>query len=392
MKNKEALQIIKNKEGKRIFIRRFPDNLLSIKQYREDAKKEVKQGKDYPHSNIIEYVGISADEDGDYIEFKFIMSSPLSQAILDSAYSINNKKDSFRIANQLFDAVSYLNQHKIFHLNLTPDTIYITRNSHEVKLTSPLNTYIDRNLSFAIFDSKFSAPELKNENSSTYDKCDIYSLGKILEFLFSYSNLSMTLRRIIKKATNPDPSKRYGSVAEMKKEFNKIKLYNFAIIALQIASITALLIFIYTTIRMSDSNTEGYRFYEETKRRHYINKNDKNEENRISNTVMSTLSMDSLKSEREKMHSIAENIFIKEFTKRAEKIISDIYTPKVMNSSQDTFKKLSLDGFTQLDILQKELAKTYNLDIVLTTKLSAEIINKLTKESMNKLKTEKRQD
>lgn len=392
MKNKEALQIIKNKEGKRIFIRRFPDNLLSIKQYREDAKKEVKQGKDYPHSNIIEYVGISADEDGDYIEFKFIMSSPLSQAILDSAYSINNKKDSFRIANQLFDAVSYLNQHKIFHLNLTPDTIYITRNSHEVKLTSPLNTYIDRNLSFAIFDSKFSAPELKNENSSTYDKCDIYSLGKILEFLFSYSNLSMTLRRIIKKATNPDPSKRYGSVAEMKKEFNKIKLYNFAIIALQIASITALLIFIYTTIRMSDSNTEGYRFYEETKRRHYINKNDKNEEHRISNTVMSTLSMDSLKSEREKMHSIAESIFIKEFTKRAEKIISDIYTPKVMNSSQDTFKKLSLDGFTQLDILQKELAKTYNLDIVLTTKLSAEIINKLTKESMNKLKTEKRQD
>ena len=74
-------------------------------------------------------------------------------------------------------------------------------------------------LLFFIFKEKYAAPELFKENTVPTLACDIYSLGKVMEYLYSYSHLSPGIRHVIFKATHPEPTKRYTNVEEMKKAF-----------------------------------------------------------------------------------------------------------------------------------------------------------------------------
>ena len=57
-----------------------------------------------------------------------------------------------------------------------------------------------------------------------------------------------------------------------------------------------------------------------------------------------------------------------------------------MNIIGDVFQKQKMDGFSQLNKIQKELAEQFNTDPILTTRLPSEIISELTTESMKKLR------
>ena len=83
---------------------------------------------------------------------------------------------------------------------------------------------------------------------------------------------------------------------------------------------------------------------------------------------------------------LAERIFKKEFRRRAENIISAMYTPQKMNISEKAFQEQSLDGFSRVNKIQRELSEQFNMNPILTTRLSSEIISELTTESMKKLK------
>jgi hypothetical protein len=57
-----------------------------------------------------------------------------------------------------------------------------------------------------------------------------------------------------------------------------------------------------------------------------------------------------------------------------------------MNISEKAFQEQSLDGFSRLNKIQRELSEQFNMNPILTTRLSSEIISELTTESMKKLK------
>ena len=54
--------------------------------------------------------------------------------------------------------------------------------------------------------------------------------------------------------------------------------------------------------------------------------------------------------------------------------------------SEKAFQEQSLDGFSRLNKIQRELSEQFNMNPILTTRLSSEIISELTTESMKKLK------
>ena len=57
-----------------------------------------------------------------------------------------------------------------------------------------------------------------------------------------------------------------------------------------------------------------------------------------------------------------------------------------MNISEKAFQEQSLDGFSRLNKIQRELSEQFNMNPILTTRVSSEIISELTTESMKKLK------
>ena len=78
-----------------------------------------------------------------------------------------------------------------------------------------------------------------------------------------------------------------------------------------------------------------------------------------------------------------EDIFSKEFTKRAIPVIDNIYSRNNMNSEEAVFSNVSLQGMHELQEVQKELTQKYELDEITTSQMAVEIIEKLTRKKLD---------
>ena len=147
----------------------------------------------------------------------------------------------------------------------------------------------------------------------------------------------------------------------------------------------------YTALKDDADEKENYIFREQTRHSHEIIS--KQKENTSIDTISTKIiPADSLSVIDEKTRIKAEQIFKKEFRKEAEKIINKIYSADLMNSSPDVFQKASIDGSTQLDKIQQDMALKYNMDIAYSTRLSSEVIDELTKERMQKMRNKNSQN
>ena len=393
MKVTEPISIGTNNEGKRIFIKRPCKKFADIAAYQEAFTAEATQGMGWAHPNLLNYISLQKDEQGWYITFEYIPAVPLNRALLDGVLQINTVAESKRIMNQLMNAVAYLHSRNICHLDIRPENIFITKGTHDVLLANPANIYVSCTPSFFIFKEKYAAPELFKESTVPTPACDIYSLGKVMEYLYSYSHLSPGIRHIILKATRPEPAKRYADVEEMKKAFGTSRYIDWSIQAIKgVAAVTVILL-AYYGLREEPADKETLQFIEEVK---HINRQaletaeDRNRNYSIplpSDSIRS-LPTDTLEFNPEEHRRLAERIFKKEFRRRAENIITAMYTPQKMNISEKAFQEQSLDGFSQLNKIQRELGEQFNL----TTRLSSEIISELTTESMKKLRKMENED
>lgn len=399
MKLTEPITIGTNEEGKRIYIKRPCRQFVSIASYREAFIAEVRQGREWNHPNLLSYIDLQKDEEGIFIALEYVPMIPLNKVLLDDVFHINTSSASKRIMNQLMDAVAYLHSRGIFHLNIRPENIFITKSSHDVRLANPGNTYATCTPSFFIYKEQFSAPELFKENSSPSPACDIYSLGKVMEYLYSYSHLSYGIRRVISKATQTEPGKRYTNIKEMQRAFNRSGYPDWGVRIAKGVMTIGLLALVYYGLKDDPVSTETLQFIEDTTLRHKQAQIDAAQQEAARLGVSHSLlpipadsirtlpsGNDTLKFDIEEHKKLAEQIFRKEFRKRAQKIIAGMYTPQRMNVSEDIFQKQNLDGFSQLDKIQRELAEQFNMDVIQTTRLSSEIISELTAESMKKLK------
>ena len=394
MKVTEPIIIATNKDGKRILIKRPSKEFAAISTYQEAFAAEAKQSESLTHPNLLRYQGLEKDEEGVYITFEFIAALPMNRALLDAILHINTPSESKKIMNQLMDAVAYLHAQNICHLNIRPENIFITKSAHDVLLANPANTYVNCTPSFFVYKERYTAPELFSEESIPTPACDIFALGKVMEYLYSYSNMSYGVSRIISKATHLNPSKRFASVGEMKKAFNNARYYNWGMTAIKGVATLAVLALIYHGLSDEPVSTETMHFIEQSTQKAEADKIEaagKHAEEVYGVSIPSDtarvrqLPTDTLGFNEEEHRKLAEQIFKNEFRKRAEKVIATIYTPQKMNASKETFQQESMDGFGQLDKIQKELAVQFNMDPILTTRLSSEIISELTTESMKKL-------
>lgn len=399
MKLTEPITIGTNKEGKRIFIKRPCRKFASIASYQEVFMAEAKQGAEWNHPNLLKYIGLQKDEEGLFIVLEYVSAISLNKALQDAVVRINTPAESERIMERLMSAVDYLHSKKICHLNIRPENVYITKSTHDVRLANPGNTYANHTPSFFIYKEQFTAPELFEESNVPTPACDIYSLGKVMEYLYSYSHLSFGIRRIINKATQTDPAKRYADVKEMQKALRRSRRMNWGVQISKGAAAIGILVLIYYGLRDEPVSTETLQFIEDTTLRNrqaqIASSQTATNNTSISSNVLPIPSdtlrklptdSDTLKFDAEEHRKLAEQIFKKEFRKRAEKIIAGIYTPQRMNVTEEDFQKQNLDGFSQLDKIQRELAEQFNMDLIQTTRLSSEIISELTAESMKKLK------
>ncbi len=152
-----------------------------------------------------------------------------------------------RVARTMTSALAYAHSKKIAHRDIKPDNIIIDKNDHVYLIDFGIAKVMREDATKTAYQAltpMFAAPE-RQAGDANYNPflSDIYETGVTL-FNFATNempyrnpanpditewggpkakNLSPQMIHLLKKATHPDPSKRYNSISEMGKDLKEVQ-------------------------------------------------------------------------------------------------------------------------------------------------------------------------
>ena len=242
----------------------------------------------------------------------------------------------------------------------------------------------------------YVAPEVLAGGEITA-RADVYSLAKFVSWLYHSAGLPLEWRHVIARATAEDPERRYSSVKEFYnalinyKNMRRTALVGFAAIAIALAIVGC-----YFYMLPQPEQMEYVKAVEEP-----IPDDMLDEESllyglgadadsaTIANIVANQMRMkDSLSIDEKEMKAYqakAEQIFRKQFTKEADRILSKVYNNKGMNLNEKDFMARSRSMTEELAKAEEKLAKEANLGNEKSQRIASEIIDQLTTKKMEAL-------
>lgn len=182
------------------------------------------------HPGIPEIYDISEDEGHFYLVEEYIPGESLDLFLLHQNFI--SRFIFFDFCIQLCDIFAYLHAQKpcaILYQDLKPEHLIVC--GKELKLIdfgNSISSNIKGNNSKYFGNLDFSAPESFSSNPLSI-AADIYSIGKIMEFLFQYVTepLPENISSIIRKATSSDPGLRYETVEALRSAIqNESKIFH----------------------------------------------------------------------------------------------------------------------------------------------------------------------
>jgi hypothetical protein len=389
-----------NRAQGRVHVKYPASQFASIPAYRRLFAEEALTGLKWNHPHILKYLKFNDEAEDFHIEMEYIPALTLHEALLEEPLGINTVRESRQIMDQLLDAVSYLHAQQVLHLDLRPENILVTRSAHDVKLINPASFYVGQP-SYFIYKERYTAPELFAESSKPTVAADIYSLGRIMEYLFSYSTLTAGVSKVIARATADDPKKRFPSVEAMRQALQRSRRVDRIWKGAKIVAALIVLVFIYQMFTDDRVPTDIVPPTADStySRRAHVPPSNQTEDNddlyrlstmqeQLDAAAQRRLQADTLMEKTPEEKALAaetEALFKKEFRKRAEAVIAKIYTSKMMNGDERQFLKASSEASNELDRIQRQMSEEFGMDLILTTRLSSEVITELTAEYLKKI-------
>ena len=189
---------------------------------------ELSAGCDHPNIiDIYEYRKIATatnPEEGYELVMEYVEGRTLSEFLKENP-TLKTRK---RIFSELLAAVAYLHQRRIIHNDLKPDNILISRNGDHVKLIdfglSDDDTHFE--LKTLGFTDGFAAPELRDDRNSSV-RSDIYSLGKIMHFIFGNRYFPIS-----NKCLRKNRDKRFSNIKELESSWKRVYISWLAPVAI----------------------------------------------------------------------------------------------------------------------------------------------------------------
>ena len=297
----------------------------------------------------------------------------------------------------LVEITELLNDKGIYHVCFAPCNILARKNDSSVRLLCHGSFYakLDQETLYDGLED-YVAPEVLAGGEITA-RADVYSLAKFVGWLYHSAGLPLEWRHVIARATAEDPERRYSSVKEFYnalinyKNMRRTALVGFAAIAIALAIVGC-----YFYMLPQPEQMEYVKAVEEP-----IPDDMLDEESllyglgadadsaTIANIVAKQMRMkDSLSIDEKEMKAYqakAEQIFRKQFTKEADRILSKVYNSKQMNLNEKDFMARSRSMTEELAKAEEKLAKEANLGNEKSQRIASEIIDQLTTKKMEAL-------
>jgi serine/threonine protein kinase len=188
------------------------------------------------HPNIITVLNYGLTEDDNPF---FVM--PLYEASLRKLVGKLEPKEAYEIFKKILDGVEAAHKLGVIHRDLKPENILVNNNGNILVVADfgiasfkeeELYTAVDTKDDSRLANFQYAAPEQRSRGKDVTKKADIYSLGLILNELFtseiahgtnyktieSISSDYPFLDILVDKMLQQEPSSRYENIEEIKKE------------------------------------------------------------------------------------------------------------------------------------------------------------------------------
>ena len=194
--------------GKMHFLKRLKPEYSGDIRYKEAFHKEFETGYRLEHPHLARYVAFS--DEG--ILMEYVDGETLTHLLSNNADYFKDKKNTDKLLSQLLDAVGYLHNHQVLHLDLKPDNILLTRINNDVKLIDLGCCYTDTFQDTQGRTDSFAAPE-QLSGDTTDVRTDIFAIGKIMACLPN----SSIYNKVIWRCTKPSPADRYQTIDDVRR-------------------------------------------------------------------------------------------------------------------------------------------------------------------------------
>ena len=322
----------------------------------------------------------------------------LEQLLNDNPAIVARNEFMSATLKTLFDFTAFLNSKGIYHVCFAPSNILMRKTDNAVRLLCHGSFYkkVDVDLLYEGVED-YIAPEVFDRGEIDA-RTDVYSLGKLISYLYNSAGMPFELKPVIKKATDADPDKRYASVEDFEAAINRAQtlkrtgLLGAAALAIALAIVG---LFFYTL--PSPDDMEYVKPIEEPVPDEMIEEDmdallgigADTDSATIAQIVKQQQHMkDSLGLSEGKMReykSKAEEIFRKQFTKAAEQIISKVYNKDQMNGSEKDFTINAQKMTNELVSKKDEIMKSTAISTDRAEAIADKIIEQLTEKKKAEL-------
>ena len=385
-------------DGKYSNFVQFHDELTEDIFFSHSVKAESDAVTSIDHKAQLHFSTNSEDDGVFAIAVEVGNYQTLEQLLNDNPAIVARNDFMSATLKSLFDFTSYLNSRGIYHVCYAPSNILMRKNDNAVRLLCHGSFYkdVDADLLYEGIE-EFIAPEVFSKGKIDA-RTDVYSLGKLISFLYNFGSIPLELKQIVRKATEADPDKRYASVEDFEAAINKAQnLKRTGLLATAALAIALAIVGLFFYTLPSPDDMEYVKPVKEPVPDEMIEEDMDALLGIGADTDSATIAQivkqqqhvkDSLGISEGKMReykSKAEEIFRKQFTKAAESIISKVYNKDQMNGSEKDFTINAQKMTKELLSKKEEIMKSTAISSERAEAIADKIIEQLTEKKKAEL-------
>lgn len=355
-------------------------------KFSEALKAECEQNASLTNQHFLHFRPQTEGHDIVRLEMEQGQYQPLQQVLNDTPAIVAEPNFIEEFTRQLLETASYLHEQGVFGVCYSPQTIFLRKGDNAVLLTHVGSHYLSMSDPQQIYHDgleEFVAPEVMNKGTID-NRCDIYSIGRLLQKVFDQSDMPLELRKVVKRAVSESPEDRFNTPADMLATITrKRNTYRSFITGIIAVAIAGLVIALYFDMMPESTPVEFVKPVERQATDDLLDDGFSPEELGVVTDGDSLVAAE--RATQEEYQAKAEAIFRKRYTEAADKILSKIYNKDRMNSSEKNFMSQSESTVDELMKAQQEIASESALDPAKSQLIATEIIERLTEQKKNAL-------
>ena len=352
----------------------------------EALKKECEQNASLTNQHILHFRPQTEGKDIVRLEMEQGQYQPLKHVLNESPAIVAEPHFIEDFTRQLLEAVAYLHEQGVYGVCYSPETIFLRKGDNAVLLTHLGSNYLSMSNPSQLYYGgmeEFVAPEVMN-NGTVDNRCDIYSVGRLLQRIFDQADMPLELRNVVKKAVSEAPEDRFNTPKDMLDSINRRRnTFRSLISGIIAVAIAGLVIALYFDMMPESNPVEFVKPAPRTATDDLIDDGYSPEELGVVSDGDSLVSVE--QKSQEEYQAKAEAIFRKRYTAAADKILSKIYNKEHMNVTEKNFMSQSESTVAELMKAQEEIAAESALDPSRSQLIATEIIERLTEQKKNAL-------